>query len=123
MARLTSSAIAYSDADADALKGAGGVYLGELDVYGVRGGLESGGAGPMNLSGRASLEAAQRGATHYMLMSGGVARINSGNTVVVSRYGATTMPHTEQQVTARFALIRVDREHWQDLPASLRPNT
>jgi hypothetical protein len=44
----------------------------------------------VQLAGRASLEAAQRGATHYMLLSGGVGQVSNGNTVIVLRSGPNT---------------------------------
>ena len=119
--RVTGSAITFAESDKAALDQAGAVYLGEIEVHGVRGGLVSGGAGPANLTGRSSLEAAQRGASHFILLTGDVQRITTGTDVVVTRYGAYAAPRTEQDVTARYALLRVEPGHWQELPPALRP--
>ncbi len=122
LTRVTSEAVSYSDTDVKTLNEAGAVYIGELDLEGVRGGLASGGAGPANLSGRASLEAATRGATHYMLLGGNVERGPSGHTVVVvtERSAFATNPQ-QQEVTARYAMLRIEPDHWATLPAPLRP--
>jgi hypothetical protein len=122
--RLAASAITFSESDADAIESAGGVYLGELDLRGSRGVLESQQSGATNLVGRASLEAAQRGATHFMLLSGDThieSHAASGVAFTAQGPAPTVSSSTEQVVVARFALMRVEPDHWNALRASLRP--
>lgn len=60
-----------SEAEEQALREAGARYLGELEVVGEKAGAVYTGAGngPATLSGRISLEAANRGATHFRAAS------------------------------------------------------
>ena len=122
--RLAPSAITFSEGDTDAIERAGGVYIGELVVRGSRGPMEAQQSRPTNLVGRASLEAAQRGATHFMLLAGDthIERHTSNGVAFTPEGPATTVSSTtEQIVVARFALMRVEPEHWDDLRVALRP--
>ncbi|MGH7283138.1 MAG: hypothetical protein ACRELY_16555 [Polyangiaceae bacterium] len=123
--RLAPSAVTISDSDVDAIQKAGGVYLGELELRGERGELASQQNGPTNLRGRASLEAAQRGATHFMLLTGGAhieRHTSAGFTYSPQGPSPTVSSSSEQIVTARFALMRVEPDHWNELRAALRPD-
>lgn len=122
--RLAPSAVTYSEGDVDAIKQAGGVYIGELELRGTRGDMAQR-SGATNLFGRASLEAAQRGATHFMLLSGGshIERHTSTGAVFTPDGPAPTVSSSSEQiVTARFALMRVEPNRWNDLRAPLRPD-
>lgn len=123
--RLAPSAVSFAESDTDAIEHAGGVYLGELVIRGSRGALASQRSGATNLLGRASLEAAQRGATHFTLLAGDthVEHHSSGGVVFTSQ-GAdpTVSSSSEQVVVARFALMRVEPDRWSELKASLRPD-
>ena len=124
--RLAPSAVTFSESDLDAIKKAGGVYLGELDIRGERG-IAAGSQqnGPTNLVGRASLEAAQRGATHFMLLTGGERMQGTGASGVAFTSDGpapTASGAIDQIVFARFALMRVEPAHWTDLRAGLRPD-
>ncbi len=121
-ARVTSEAVTYAEPDRKTLDAAGAVYLGVLELRGDRG-LVSGGAGPTNLTPRASLEAAALGATHYMLVSGDLQRVSGPQTVVVTSRGGYASSSQVQEVTARYAMLRIEPAHWADLPAPLRPQT
>ena len=65
--RIVGSAVKYTDKDLDALKAAGGVYLGELEVRAEKSKDLQSASGAGALDGRVSLEAAQRGASHFTL--------------------------------------------------------
>lgn len=122
--RITSEAVSYENADLSTLNAAGAVYIGEIDLRGERGdGPINGASGPANLIGRASLEAAQRGATHYMLLAGDVEQKPGPQTVVVTQHAAFASNNMEQEVTARFAMLRIEPAQWATLPAALRPQT
>lgn len=110
--RLVGSAVSLNDdADARVLRGAGGVYLGELEVVASRSGPEVG-AGGASLVGRMSLEAATRGATHILLSSSSVEH-------GFERAGTTSYPVARTRV--RFVLFRVEAAVWSQLPERLRP--
>jgi hypothetical protein len=122
--RLAPSAVTFAESDADAIKQAGGIYLGELELRGSRGAMEAQQSGPTNLVGRASLEAAERGATHFMLLSGDThieSHATSGVAFTPNGPAPTVSSTSEQIVVARFALMRVEPEHWKDLRVTLRP--
>jgi len=124
--RLAPSAIAFAQSDADTIERAGGVYIGELDLRGSRGAMEAQQSGPTNLVGRAALEAAERGATHFMLLTGDthIERHTSSGVAFTPQGPAPTVSSTtEQIVVARFALMRVEPDHWHDLRVGLRPDT
>ncbi|MEO7109960.1 MAG: hypothetical protein ABI183_05955 [Polyangiaceae bacterium] len=123
LTRVTSEAVSYSDSDLKTLDAAGAVYLGEIELRGDRGGLVTGGAGPTNLTGRASLEAAARGATHYTLVAGDMQRVSGPQTVVVTPQGAFVTNNQQQEITARYVMLRIEPDHWAALPAPLRPQT
>src|SRR5262245_47677139 len=64
--RLVSSAVELKqDSDQNAIKEAGGIYLGELEVVAEKSADFQTAGGGKTLSGRVSLEAANRGATHF----------------------------------------------------------
>jgi hypothetical protein len=117
--RVVASAVELrGESDTTLVKEAGGIYLGELEVVGQKAGLmymsQSGGG---TLSGRVSLEAASRGATHFYLAS---SRIENGVETHPSRNGSTTSIPTSK-THARYALFRVEPGGWANLPASYRP--
>lgn len=123
---LAPAAVSIAESDAEAIERAGGIYLGELDLRGSRGAMSAQQSGPANLVGRASLEAAERGATHVMLLSGDTRiETHSSNGFAFTPQGPspTVSSSSEQIVVARFALMRVEPAHWSDLRASLRPQS
>ena len=122
--RIAPSAVTISESDVDAIKEAGGVYLGELELRGERGAAATQQSGATNLVGRASLEAAARGATHFMLVAGGSHvehHVSPGAGFSPDGPTTTVSSTSEQIVVARFALMRVEPAHWNDLKAALRP--
>src|SRR5262249_32213735 len=90
-----------------AIRLAGATYLGELDA---RAPIEAPeftgtGTGAATLSGRVSIEAASRGATHFHSASSNIAR------------GAFNVGWQN----ARFVLYRLPPSGWDRVPSTLRP--
>jgi hypothetical protein len=88
-----------SEAEEAALKEAGARYLGELEVTGEKAGaaFTGSGNGPSTLSGRISLEAANRGATHFRAASSRTEQTMESN-------GKSFMPVSKTHV--RYVLYR-----------------
>jgi hypothetical protein len=122
-ARLVSSAIELKqDSDQNTIKEAGGVYLGELEVIAAKSSDFSGGAGGKSLSGRVSLEAANRGATHFYLAASDVEHTverASGPTVSFGHSGGSS--ESVARTKARFVLYRVEQDKWAALPKNYQP--
>lgn len=122
---VTDAAREYDASAASALDEAGGVYLGELELKGVRQGHgnHEGPHSPAMLK-RAAREAAAVGATHFMLVrdeahtdterSEGVA-VGAGHPMFVATES------NQQVVVARYALVRVEPARFEALPPALRP--
>lgn len=117
--RAVGSAIELTESDRARLARLQPAYLGELSVEGERSGLQSSeGAG--NVKGRVSLEAAARGATHFILLGSDVARRNEA----VGGYPGSRPVMQQVTITrARYGLYRVDPSMFAKLPARLRPTT
>jgi hypothetical protein len=115
--RIVGSAVEARDADVGTLEQADGHYVGELELKGDRGLSIATTNGPANLVGRASIEAAARGATHLVLLSGDK-RVESKATE--SGYDDAI---ATQVVVAKFALYRVEHDRWRELPEPLRPHS
>jgi hypothetical protein len=112
------------DKDLDALKAAGGLYLGELEVHAEKDKDLQSTSGASNLDGRVSIEAAQRGATHYTLTASEIdhsVKTASDSQILLSG-GRRTQVATEG-VKARYALWRVEAGHWSELSKELQPTT
>jgi hypothetical protein len=102
-ARLVDSATELkSEEEEAALRNAGARYLGELEVVGEKAGaiFTGSGHGASTLSGRISLEAANRGATHFRAAS-------SRTEQMVESNGQALIPVSKTHV--RFVLYRFDR--------------
>lgn len=121
--KVVSSAIELKqDSDQATIKEAGGLYLGELEVIAAKNSdfAAGGGGAKAGLSGRVSLEAANRGATHFYLASS-----NTEHTVQQA-----SGPHigiggsSSEQVAkthARYVLFRVEQDKWSALPKQYQP--
>lgn len=124
-ARLVGSAMAYTETDLDAIKAAGGVYLGELEITAEKNTeLTGGSAGATFLQGRASIGAAEHGATHFLLVASDIehsVKQARDSEIIMSR-GRTTHVQAET-LKARYALWRVEAPHWSELSPNLRPTT
>jgi hypothetical protein len=88
-----------SEEEEAALKSSGALYLGELEVVGEKAGaaFTGSGSGPATLSGRISLEAANRGATHFRAASSRTESSMEAN-------GKTMIPVSKTHV--RYVLYR-----------------
>jgi hypothetical protein len=88
-----------SEAEEQALRASGAKYLGELEVVGEKAGamFTGSGQGASTLSGRISIEAANRGATHFRAAS---SRTENG----VEAQGKTLVPTSKTHV--RYVLYR-----------------
>ena len=126
-ARLVGSAVPIAIADKATLTGMGAVYLGELEMRAERDdNLTGGSSGAKNLEGRASLEAAQRGATHFYnseskidkQMSTGSS--TSSSALLLGRNGQAA--DRVQVLTVRYALYRVEEDKWAGMTQELRPD-
>ena len=117
--RLVSSAVELkSEGDTKLLKDAGGIYLGELEVVGKKaGGMFMGQSGGNTLSGRISLEAASRGATHFYLASSDVESHLEMHQTASGDTSATPTSKTH----ARYTLFRIEEVSWAKLPPPYRP--
>lgn len=117
--RILPSAIELkTEADTSLVKDAGGVYLGELEVVGEKaGGMYMGQSGGSTLSGRISLEAASRGATHFYLASSNTENSMEFHHTMNGSSSATPTSKTK----ARFILFRVEQSSWEKLPQQYRP--
>lgn len=118
--RVVASAIELrSESDTTLLKDAGGIYLGELEVVGKKaGGMYMGKSGAGTLSGRISLEAASRGATHFYLAS---SRVENGIETYRSADGRSTSAAPTSETHARYVLFRLEPGAWSKLPQNYRP--
>jgi len=117
--RLVSSAVELkTENETTLVKDTGAVYLGELEVIGEKaGGMYMGKAGASTLSGRISLEAANRGATHFHLAS---SRVEHGIETHTSPGGNSTSAPTSK-THARYVLFRLEPVAWEKLPNAYRP--
>ncbi len=111
--RITASAVELRTDQTAGLEEAGAIYLGSLDVQGERTG-PSAISGGRTFAGRVSLDAAARGATHFALVTSGTSRH-------VEQVGQTSYVSVAK-TQARFALYRIEPQHWESLPANLRPD-
>jgi hypothetical protein len=101
--RLAYSAVSFrSERDRGALEGATAVYLGEIEIDESASTLDQLG----RAQGRASLECAKRGATHFTLVTSDA----------VHKHGFRL-----QTTRAHFAMFRLERARWDALPTELRP--
>jgi hypothetical protein len=91
-----------SEQEEAALKASGARYLGELEVVGEKAGalFTGSGHGTSTLSGRISLEAANRGATHFRAASNRTEQAVESN-------GKSLMPVSKTHV--RYVLYRIDQ--------------
>ncbi len=111
--RLLGSALELkTEADEQRLKQGGAIYLGALEVNGRRDRHPLGGGGAGGLSGRVSVEAASRGATHFRLVAATFEHANGS-----AGFQGTSVDRTR----AKYALYRVPRREWSHLPADVRP--
>ncbi len=119
--RLVGSALKYADKDLEAIKATGAVYLGELEAHAEKDTDLSNQSGANGLEGRMSLEAAQRGATHFTLTASDVEHKLAPST----GFSATPFQRNgvaqTQGIKARYALWRVEPGKWAELPKELRP--
>lgn len=119
--RLVSSAVELKqDSDQNAIKEAGGVYLGELEVVAEKSADFQTSGGGKTLSGRVSLEAANRGATHFYLAASDTQRsvqAAQGPHVSFGQGNAEQVARTK----ARFVLYRVEMDKWSALPKNYQP--
>lgn len=121
--RLVNSAVELKqDSDQQIVKDAGGVYLGELEVLAAKTSDFASGSGGQSLAGRVSLEAANRGATHYYLAASSVehsVQAASGPHISIGGNNSESVAKTK----ARFVLYRVEQASWEKLPKSYQPDT
>lgn len=119
--RLVGSALKYADKDLETIKATGAVYLGELEAHAEKDTDLSNQSGANGLEGRMSLEAAQRGATHFTLTASDVEHKLAPST----GFSATPFQRNgvaqTQGIKARYALWRVEPGKWSELPKELRP--
>jgi hypothetical protein len=123
--RLVGSATEVRETDSTELERVHAAYLGEMDLRGLRG-QKTSSSGPEDLAGRASLEAAARGATHFVLVAGDAhseSHALSG-VVLAPRGGAVAVgSQTDHVVEGRFLIYRVAPDAWSDLRSDLRPTS
>lgn len=115
--RLVYSAVELkTEEEEQRIRTEGGVYMGELEVVGQRAGamFTGAGSGASTLAGRVSIEAANRGATHFYAAS---TNVTNG----LELQGDTMVPTSKTQV--RFVLFRLEADAWDRMPANLRPET
>jgi hypothetical protein len=119
--RVVDSAVELkTDADQQKIKDAGGIYLGELEVLAEKTGDFASGSGGKSLSGRVSLEAANRGATHFYLAASKVEHTvqqASGMHIGIGNSNAESV----QRIHCRFVLFRVEPAAWDALPTEYKP--
>lgn len=121
--KLVSSAIELKqDSDQAAIKEAGGIYLGELEVIAAKNSdfASGGGGAKAGLSGRVSLEAANRGATHFYLAASNTehsVQQASGPHIGIGGSSSEQVAKTH----ARYVLYRVEQEKWAALPEAYKP--
>lgn len=122
--RIVYSAIELkTEQDQDKVKGLGGVYLGELEVVAEKTDDFRTGGGGKALSGRISLEAANRGATHYYLAASSVEHSMESSGGGVSIGLKTNGAQNVQKMKARYTLFRVEQDKWSALPKEYAPET
>jgi hypothetical protein len=120
--RIVGSAVKYTDKDLDALKAAGGVYLGELEVRAEKSKDLQSASGAGALDGRVSLEAAQRGASHFTLTASDIEHsIKTARDSQIIMSGGRNTHEEVQTVKARYALWRVEPAHFAELSKELQP--
>lgn len=121
--RLVNSAVELKqDSDQTTIKEAGGIYIGELEVLAAKTSDFASGSGGKSLGGRVSLEAANRGATHYYLASSSVehsVQAASGPGLRIGNNNSESVAKTK----ARFVLYRVEQASWEKLPKAFVPDT
>lgn len=121
--KVVSSAIELKqDSDQTTIKEAGGIYLGELEVIAAKNSdfASGGGGAKAGLSGRVSLEAANRGATHFYLASSNTehsVQQASGPHIGIGGSSSEQVAKTH----ARFVLYRVEQDKWASLPKPYQP--
>lgn len=121
--KIVSSAIELKqDSDQTTIKEQGGIYLGELEVVAAKNSdfASGGGGAKAGLSGRVSLEAANRGATHFYLASSNTehsVQQASGPHVGIGGNSSEQVA----KINARFVLYRVEQEKWAALPKPYQP--
>lgn len=121
--KIVNSAIELKqDSDQTTIKENGGIYLGELEVIAAKNSdfASGGGGAKAGLSGRVSLEAANRGATHFYLASSNTehsVQQASGPHIGIGGNSSEQVA----KIHARFVLYRVDQEKWAALPKPYQP--
>lgn len=124
--RLVSSAVELNqDSDQALIKQAGALYLGELEVIAAKnsGFASSGQGAKKGLSGRVSLEAANRGATHFYLAASKVEHTvqqSSGPHIGIGGAGSSSSEQVAK-THARYVLFRVEQDKWSELPKEYQP--
>ena len=105
------------------MKDAGGIYLGELEVTAEKSTSLSAGAtgGGATLSGRVSLEVANRGGTHFYL-----AKLDTENSVQQAQgphigIGNSSGGEAVQRTKARYVVYRVEQDGWAKLEKKYQP--
>lgn len=132
--RIVGSALAVEAKDVEVLKAQSAVYLGELEAAAERDSGQSE-TGAKSLEGRMSIEAAQRGATHFELTAsevttrlaqaspgpsvGGPVGITSNGGIGFGSNGAAASQVKALRV--RYRLYRVEAPGWSALPGPLQP--
>jgi hypothetical protein len=125
--KLVNSAVEIkTDGDQKLIKDAGGIYLGELEVSAEKSTSYASGAtgGGATLSGRVSLEVANRGGTHFYLAKldteNAVAPASNGVHVGIGNSGGG---ETVQRTKARYVVYRVEQADWAKLDKQYQPDT
>lgn len=121
--RIVYSAVQLKqDSDQSTVKEAGGIYLGDLEVLAAKNSSFEGGSGANGLSGRVSLEAANRGATHFYLAASTVEHSMEATGGPSFRMGGASS-EAVAKTKARFVLFRVEADKWEKLPKEFQPTT
>lgn len=125
--KLVNSAVELKqDSDQKLIKDAGGLYMGELEVIAEKSTSYASGAtaGGSTLSGRVSLEVANRGGTHFYLAKldseNGIAQASPGIHVGIGNNGSS---EAVQRTHARYVVYRLEQDSWAKLEKKYQPDT